>query len=210
MSLIQEYLNSVRDQLEQIMAAATWTMRSEVTMIVIPVRISGNWCLYQIMRGSHTQVVLRLTEAPVMVGNQGAMAALGEIDQIVHSMARGAMRIWTRMLLRDIPSQGFDIEQVRRRAQVDAEKDDYYIMEPAHLDSNRMTAGVACMYILQVMLQTGRYHTEDLQIRYSYLSGAVEGQHSAVAHTRHMMQLALAANRLVGTTFSDEVTRRLT
>ena len=60
------------------------------------------------------------------------------------------------------------------------------------------------------MLQTGRYHTEDLQIRYSYLSGAVEGQHSAVAHTRHMMQLALAANRLVGTTFSEEVTRRLT
>ena len=49
-------------------------------------------------------------------------------------------------------------------------------MEPAHLDSNRMTSGVACMYILQVMLQTGRYHTEDLQIRYSYLSGAVEGQ----------------------------------
>ena len=83
-------------------------------------------------------------------------------------------------------------------------------MEPAHLDSNRMTAGVACMYILQVMLQTGRYHTKDLQIRYSYLSGAVEGQYSAVAHTRHMMQLALAANRLVGTTFSEEVTRRLT
>ena len=89
MSLIQEYLNSVRAQLKQIVvAAATWTMRSEVTMIVIPVRISGNWCLYQIMRGSHTQVVLRLTEAPMMVGNQSAMAALGEIDQIVHSMAR--------------------------------------------------------------------------------------------------------------------------
>ena len=85
------------------MVAGTWTMRSEVTMIVIPVRISGNWCLYQIMRGSHTQVVLRLTEAPLMIGNQEAIAALGEIDQIVHSMARGAMRIWTRMLLRDIP-----------------------------------------------------------------------------------------------------------
>ena len=75
MSLIHEYLNSVRNQLEQIMAAITWTMRSEVTMIVIPFRISGNWCLYQIMRGSHTQVVLRLTEAPVMVGNKRAMAA---------------------------------------------------------------------------------------------------------------------------------------
>ena len=104
MSLIQEYLNTVRTQLEQIMAAATWTMRSEVNVIVVPVRISGNWCLYQIMRGSHTQVVLRRTEAPLMTGNQVAMAALGEIDQIVHSMARGAMRMWTRMLLRDIPN----------------------------------------------------------------------------------------------------------
>jgi len=145
MSHIEEYLNLVRTQLEQILVAATWTMRTEVTIIVLPVRISGTWCLYQIMRGSHTQVVLRLTEAPVMTGNQGAMAALGEIDQIVHSMARGAMRIWTRMLLRDTPNSGFDIEQVKRRAQVDAEKDDYYILEPTHLDSNRVTAGVACM-----------------------------------------------------------------
>ena len=61
-------------------------------------------------------MVLRLTEVPLMIENQGAMAALGEIDQIVHSMARGAMRIWTRLLLRDIPNQGFGIEQVRRRA----------------------------------------------------------------------------------------------
>jgi hypothetical protein len=60
------------------------------------------------------------------------------------------------------------------------------------------------------MLHTGRYHIEVLQIRYSYLSGDVEGQYSAVAHTLHMMQLALAANRLVGVSFSDEVTRRLT
>jgi hypothetical protein len=104
MSHLEEYLSTVRTQLEQMMAAATWTMRSEVTMIVIPVRISGNWCLYQIMRGSHTQVVLRLTEVPLMIENQGGMAALGEVDQIVHALARGAMRIWARLLLRDIPN----------------------------------------------------------------------------------------------------------
>jgi len=78
MSYLEEYLNSVRAQLEQIVAAATWKMRSEVTMIVIPVTVSGNWCLYHIMKGSHTQVVLRLTEAPLMTGNQGAMAALND------------------------------------------------------------------------------------------------------------------------------------
>ena len=38
-------------------------------------------------------MVLRLTEALLMIGNQGAMAALGEVDQLIHSIARGAMII---------------------------------------------------------------------------------------------------------------------
>jgi hypothetical protein len=57
--------------------------------------------------------------------NAGAMTALGEIDQLVHLLNRGAMRVWTRMLLRDIPAEGFNLEELRRRAQTDATKDDY-------------------------------------------------------------------------------------
>ena len=84
-------------------------------MIVIPVRIEGNWCLYQIVRGSHIQQVVRLTEAP-LTNNVEALVALAEIDQLVHLMARGAMRTWARMLLRDAPAEGFNLEELRRRA----------------------------------------------------------------------------------------------
>jgi hypothetical protein len=31
-----------------------WTARSQVMAIVIPVRIAGNWCIYQVERGTHT------------------------------------------------------------------------------------------------------------------------------------------------------------
>ena len=60
-----------------------------------------------------------------MTNNVGAMAALGEIDQLVHLMNRGAVRTWARMLLRDAPAEGFNLEELRRRAQIDAAKDDY-------------------------------------------------------------------------------------
>ena len=58
----------------------TWAVRSQVNVIVLPVRIAGNWCIYQVVRGSHTQSVMRLTEAPMITNNAGAMAALGEVD----------------------------------------------------------------------------------------------------------------------------------
>jgi hypothetical protein len=57
--------------------------------------------------------------------NAGAMTALGEIDQLVHLLNRGAMRVWTRMLLRDAPAEGFNLEELKRRAQIDSTKDDY-------------------------------------------------------------------------------------
>ena len=118
---------------------------------------------------------MRLTEAPMTTNNTGAIATPGEIDQLVHTLNRGAMRIWTRMLLRDAPAESFNLEELRRRAQADAAKDDYYTLEPAHLDTNRVTAEVACMCMLQLMLHCRQYHTEDLVRGYSYLSGAVEG-----------------------------------
>ena len=48
-------------------------------------------------------------------------------------------------------------------------------MEPVHLDTDRVTAGVACMFMLQQMLYSGQYHPEDLVKGYSYLYGTVEG-----------------------------------
>ena len=66
------------------------------------------------------------------------------------------------------------------------------------------------MYLLQQMIYSGEYHAEDIVRGHSYLSGAVEGQYSAADHSRHLMQLSLAANRLVGPNFSREVVGRMT
>ena len=66
------------------------------------------------------------------------------------------------------------------------------------------------MYLLQQMIYSGEYHAEDIVRGHSYLSGAVEGRYSAADHTRHLMQLSLAANRLVGPNFSREVVGRMT
>ena len=66
------------------------------------------------------------------------------------------------------------------------------------------------MYLLQQMIYSGEYHTDDMVRGHSYLSGAVEGQYSATDHTRHLMQLSLAANRLVGPNFSREMVGRMT
>lgn len=49
--LVGEYMIWIKKQLEWLEFPRSWTMRSQVNVIVIPVRISGNWCLYQIMRG---------------------------------------------------------------------------------------------------------------------------------------------------------------
>ena len=60
-----------------------------------------------------------------MTNNVGALTALGEIYQLIHLLNRGAMRVWTRRLLRDIPAESFNLEELRRRAQIDATKDVY-------------------------------------------------------------------------------------
>jgi hypothetical protein len=155
MNLIAAYTSSVRQRLQGLAGGMTWAARSQVNVIVIPVRIAGNWCLYQVVRGTHTQSVMRLTEAPMTTNNAGAMTALGEVDLLIHLLNRGAMRVWTRMLLRDAPAESFNLEEVRRKAQADATRDDYTTLEPVHLDTNRVTAGVACMYMLQQMLYSG-------------------------------------------------------
>jgi hypothetical protein len=54
---LRVHLTSLKVQLEQIASAIAWLMRSFFSMIFIPVRIAGNWCLYQIM--------LRLIEVPL-------------------------------------------------------------------------------------------------------------------------------------------------
>ena len=59
------------------------------------------------------------------------------------------------------------------------------------------------------MFRMGQCHTENLAVKYSFLFGGVVGKLSATDHASHMMQLALAANGVMGIDFSREVTRQL-
>jgi len=54
-------------------------------------------------------MVLRLTVASLLIAYVGEIAALEEVDKLAHSLIRAAMRIWTRMLIRDAPAQDFNI-----------------------------------------------------------------------------------------------------
>ena len=49
-----------------------------------------------------------------------------EVDSLIYSLGKGAMRIWARILLRVIHAQGLDIEQARRRAESYSKSDDYF------------------------------------------------------------------------------------
>jgi hypothetical protein len=51
-----------------------------------------------------------------MTNNVEGATALGEVDQLIHLITRGAVRTWARMLLRDAPAEGFNLEELRRRA----------------------------------------------------------------------------------------------
>jgi hypothetical protein len=61
-----------------------------------------------------------------------------------------------------IPVQGLEIEQTRKRAAEDAERDDNVTHEATCFDSERVSAGVTCIYMLQEILQTGIYHANVL------------------------------------------------
>ena len=73
------------------------------------------------------------------------------------------------------PYRGLQPRRTEKGAQADATRDEYLTLDPVHLDTNRVTAGVACMYMLQQMLYSGQYHTVDLVKMYSCLYGTVEG-----------------------------------
>jgi hypothetical protein len=48
-------------------------------VIVIQVRISGNWYMYQIMMGSNIKLILRPKEAPMVRGDELTMESLRKL-----------------------------------------------------------------------------------------------------------------------------------
>ena len=72
-----------------------------------------------------------------------------------------------------------------------------------------MTPGTMCMHMLREILATGVYHDDILMAKHSFLVSELKGGIPAAAHSRQLMQLALAANRCVGDSFSKEVEQQL-
>ena len=109
------------------------------------------------------------------------------MDKLIHTIGRGASRMWARILLPTLPAEGLDVQAIRNRAQDDAVRDSYAVIDETRMNPERMTSGAICMYMLQEMLQTGQYQVEDLVMKYSYLLGEVRGQYTGADHARHLM-----------------------
>ena len=67
--------------------------------IVIPVQIGSSWLLY-ITERSGTQTVLWLASG--VQDDVEANRALRQLDVLMHSIGRGALYIWLRMVMRDV------------------------------------------------------------------------------------------------------------
>ena len=73
--------------------------------IVIPVQIGTRWILYMTERSTHNQIAVRLTRGSRESTSPVPRTALQQLDLLMHNVGRGALDIWLRMLLRDIPSE---------------------------------------------------------------------------------------------------------
>ena len=124
-------------------------------------------------------------------------------------MGRATLKVWLRMLQRDIRDQTPDARLAREEAESDAVRDDWVTSTHKSLVAAAMTPGTLCMHLLHIMLTTGRYDSDYLREKRNLLQQEIEGGESAANHSRQMMQFSLAADRLVGESFSKGVEARL-
>ena len=179
-------------------------------MIVVPVRMGDAWFLYQTTR-SGSQTVMGLAKAFKSEVSRETKDAVTEFSSVLHTLGRGTMQIWLRMLQRDIAGQEPDAVQARKKAEQDEDRDeeDHGMRGYECLDSESMTPGTLGMHMLHEMLTAGTYHGDTLVEKYSFLMQGIKGGIPAADHSRQLMQLALAANKLVGDSFSKEVEAQL-
>ena len=105
-----------------------WQQRDRVDLIVMPVRIAGAWLLYLTQRTGHLQTVVRIAERFANGTDIDTTEALLQIDTQMHTLGRGAMAIWLRMLMRDITGLGAAAQEARRRTESDIEQNLYTTM----------------------------------------------------------------------------------
>ena len=77
------------------------------------------------------------------------------------------------------------------------------------LNSGSMTPGTLCMYMLRVIITKGMYHDDTLEAKYHILQQQIPRKVPAAVYSRQLMQFKLAANTLVGDSFSKETEAEL-
>ena len=77
------------------------------------------------------------------------------------------------------------------------------------LNSGSMTPGTLCMYMVREIITKGMYHDDTLEAKYNILQAQIPGKVPAAVHSRQLMQFELAANALVGESFSKETEAEL-
>ena len=104
---MRTYVERIGTQLTQIASGSMmWLKREQVDLIVIPVRIAGTWLLYITQRTGNSQTVVRIAGNFVNDTDASTTEALQQLDTQLHTMGRGAMEIWLRMLRIDIMGLG--------------------------------------------------------------------------------------------------------
>jgi hypothetical protein len=96
-----------------------------VDLIVIPVRIADTWLLYITQRTGHSQAVVRIAGSFVNDTDVNTTEALQQLDAQIHTMGRGAMEIYLRLLEIDIAGLGAAAREARRRIEEDMEQELY-------------------------------------------------------------------------------------
>ena len=67
-----------------------------------------------------------------------------------------------------------------------------------------MTIGTLCMCMLREIITKGMYHDDTLEAKYHILQQQIPEKVPGAVHSRQLMQFELAANALVGDSFSKE------
>ena len=118
------------------------------------------------------------------------------------------MSIWLRMLKRDITTGCGNNAGALSRVQAEIDGGNYTVLPDRHI-CHDLSQGTLCMYLLHRIITTGVTQLSYLVTSCDTLLSGAENRENALYHCRQMMQLMLAADRLVGDFFSPELLQEL-
>jgi hypothetical protein len=112
LKMLKEFTLTVKDQLETIASLKMWYRKVQVKMIMIPLRIGDSWMLYQTVR-SGSQTVMKIAGGFKDGNSNSVKEAIKSVDAILHALGRGTLKIWLRMLVRDLQGGEPDVVAAR-------------------------------------------------------------------------------------------------